>query len=299
MVHELHRTIEACQSAIHTCCAASASDPNWFTLDVQDSHKRRIQMLQAVIGEIDISPLAEPPGVSGAEKVKGAVFLGYAKTANFAKGLFGLGSPSVTNGQQPVNNGYASQNLQASQASAASAPTGTSSSSSSGNRSSDGASSASQPQVGPHFVGPQNTEQAQHSSQTRTHGGGHRTALDVSDPMLAKVWARVCDDSDPIKWVVFGYGAKDCLSCIASGTGGREELLSWVKDDAVSWVGFRSQSDRLYRLFFVGTRVDGLTRSRAVVHKNAGLAAFVGSQQDVAVADEREELEGCFDFIDF
>lgn len=81
VINDLHAAIEAHRRAIEHCKAASELDPEWFTLDVQDSSNRRIALFRDALAvlEEDAAPLAVDAAT--ADTVRGALYRTYAHTA--------------------------------------------------------------------------------------------------------------------------------------------------------------------------------------------------------------------------
>eukprot|EP00929_Paragymnodinium_shiwhaense_P007659 TRINITY_DN111569_c0_g1_i1.p1 TRINITY_DN111569_c0_g1~~TRINITY_DN111569_c0_g1_i1.p1 ORF type:complete len:266 (-),score=54.45 TRINITY_DN111569_c0_g1_i1:54-851(-) len=83
LIGEVRATMKAYQRAKEHCKAAGEFDPNWLTDEVQDSHSRRMTILQnlllALEAEAPLLPSSEDTAV--AEPLRGAVYSGYAHTA--------------------------------------------------------------------------------------------------------------------------------------------------------------------------------------------------------------------------
>lgn len=89
VVKELQNAIYLLASANGHCQIASETDPQWFTLDVQDSHSRRIAILGEVLAKIEAQPIAAPPDLeavdgprAGYTIAKGRVLGAFAHTAH-------------------------------------------------------------------------------------------------------------------------------------------------------------------------------------------------------------------------
>mmetsp|Transcript_157670 Transcript_157670/g.278291 ORF Transcript_157670/g.278291 Transcript_157670/m.278291 type:complete len:198 (+) Transcript_157670:94-687(+) len=78
---EIQSTIDAYKSAIGHCRAASESDPGWFTLDVQDSHARRIAILSDALSVLENDPMPVPEAADALDSIRGKIYSGYAHTA--------------------------------------------------------------------------------------------------------------------------------------------------------------------------------------------------------------------------
>merc|ERR1719183_3337689 len=83
----MQATIEAYKSAIEHCRAASESDPGWFTLDVQDSHSRRVSILRDALSALQADPMPLPEETSTTDGLVGKIFAGYARTAEVTSRL--------------------------------------------------------------------------------------------------------------------------------------------------------------------------------------------------------------------
>lgn len=68
-------------SAKHHCQITSESDPDWFTLDVQDSQSQRIAVLIEVLAKIEAQPIPAPPGLEATDEFKGWALGAFAQTA--------------------------------------------------------------------------------------------------------------------------------------------------------------------------------------------------------------------------
>eukprot|EP00427_Karlodinium_veneficum_P023053 CAMPEP_0169120336 /NCGR_PEP_ID=MMETSP1015-20121227/32045_1 /TAXON_ID=342587 /ORGANISM="Karlodinium micrum, Strain CCMP2283" /LENGTH=204 /DNA_ID=CAMNT_0009183295 /DNA_START=67 /DNA_END=681 /DNA_ORIENTATION=- len=87
LLREMQATISGYESAIEHCRAANENDPEWFTLDVQDSHARRITILRDALSVLVNDPIPLPEGIDPIDGLKGKIFSGYAKTAEVTSRL--------------------------------------------------------------------------------------------------------------------------------------------------------------------------------------------------------------------
>lgn len=81
LVNAVQTTVNAYLLASEYCRAASEGDPEWFTLDVQDSHHQRVALLNEVLLQMTSEPMPAPKDSSLVDEVKGRWISGYAKTA--------------------------------------------------------------------------------------------------------------------------------------------------------------------------------------------------------------------------
>lgn len=81
LLAEMRSAIFAHTRAIEHCKAASKSDPDWFTLDVQDCHSRKVRVLREVLDALEADMPPAPRDADMADRVFGGVFNGYAKSA--------------------------------------------------------------------------------------------------------------------------------------------------------------------------------------------------------------------------
>jgi len=73
--------MEVHHKAIEHCRGASEFDPDWFTLDVQDSHSRRVAILRDLLRALDAEQLPTPDDAKVADPFRGVVYSTYAATA--------------------------------------------------------------------------------------------------------------------------------------------------------------------------------------------------------------------------
>jgi len=81
LLAEMRSAIFAHTRAIEHCKSASESDPDWFTLDVQDCHNRKVRVLREVLDALEADVPPAPRDADMADRVFGGVFNGYAKSA--------------------------------------------------------------------------------------------------------------------------------------------------------------------------------------------------------------------------
>lgn len=81
VMKDLQNAIYLLASANGHCQITSEADPQWFTLDVQDSHSRRIAILCEVLSKIESQPIAAPADLEAADGIKGRALGAYAQTA--------------------------------------------------------------------------------------------------------------------------------------------------------------------------------------------------------------------------
>ncbi|CAK0891027.1 unnamed protein product [Prorocentrum cordatum] len=89
---DMHATMAAHMRAVEHCRVASESDPDWFTLDVQDCHSRRALILRDALTALVADVAPTPEDAEAADGIRGRIYASYAHTAqNHREG--GVGAP--------------------------------------------------------------------------------------------------------------------------------------------------------------------------------------------------------------
>jgi len=87
LIAELNATIDAHLRAIEHCRVASETDPEWFTLDVQDCHARKVRLLREILAKLEADAVPLPQDVSVGDTVRGRLYAGYAQSAQATERL--------------------------------------------------------------------------------------------------------------------------------------------------------------------------------------------------------------------
>lgn len=117
--------------------------------------------------------------------------------------------------------------------------------------------------------------------------------MDVSDASVAEGWQSVRDDSSPDTYCILTYaeGSSNRIVCSHRGADGLEGLQACIKDDDVTFGGFRVVVDGAVKFFAfgcVGEDVGGMKRGRAALHQNAVVNALPGIHGTVTAAGKAE-----------
>merc|ERR1712232_1424245 len=78
---DLRVAIEAHHRAVEYCRASTEFDKDWFTLDVQDGHRRRAAILEELLQALEDDPMPYNDHETLADPIRGAVFSSYAIAA--------------------------------------------------------------------------------------------------------------------------------------------------------------------------------------------------------------------------
>mmetsp|Transcript_96512 Transcript_96512/g.242093 ORF Transcript_96512/g.242093 Transcript_96512/m.242093 type:complete len:292 (+) Transcript_96512:116-991(+) len=81
LIAEIQLTINAHLRAIEHCKVASETDPEWFTLDVQDCHSRKVRLLRSILAKLQSDTAPLPENASVGDAFRGRLYAGYAQSA--------------------------------------------------------------------------------------------------------------------------------------------------------------------------------------------------------------------------
>ena len=119
----------------------------------------------------------------------------------------------------------------------------------------------------------------------------------VSDPAIADAYAEISNLRGSTNWVLLGYTNNTTLEVVGKGTGGVNELIPLLKDDAVNYglvrINFVAEDEtkRTKFVFFAwaGPSASVLKKGKMSVHKASVKTIF----KDFAVelqSDSRDDL---------
>ncbi|CAL1136098.1 unnamed protein product [Cladocopium goreaui] len=95
LLTEMENAMLAHQRAMGHCQVVSETDRTWFTLDVQDSHAKHVQLLATMLQELQESAMPIPEGDLG-DTIFGNIYSSYAQTAQVtARAAAGLSERTV------------------------------------------------------------------------------------------------------------------------------------------------------------------------------------------------------------
>eukprot|EP00435_Cladocopium_sp_Y103_P066447 s349_g28.t1 len=95
LLSEMENAMLAHQRAMEHCQVVSETDRTWFTLDVQDSHAKHVQLLGQMLQELQESAMPIPEGDLG-DTIRGNIYSSYAQTAQVtARAAAGLSERTV------------------------------------------------------------------------------------------------------------------------------------------------------------------------------------------------------------
>lgn len=81
LLRDIRVAMTAHGSAIEHCCVVSEADPDWFTLDVRDSHSRKIQILANALAELEADTVPLPENAAITDGLRSRIYSSYARTA--------------------------------------------------------------------------------------------------------------------------------------------------------------------------------------------------------------------------
>ena len=107
------------------------------------------------------------------------------------------------------------------------------------------------------------------------------SGVEIHEDVL-NAWDTVRNDEDPTSWILCKVeSGQTVVTLHGSGSGGVEELISYLHEDEVFFGGIRVQAggDRIKFLhfYFVGQNVGGMKKGKSSLYKNGVFQSFEGA----------------------